>query len=38
MRRLTIIIAISFISFATWAQENSNGTIQGDFNLSTQSY
>ena len=38
MRRLTIIIASSFISFATWAQDNSNGTIQGDFNLSTQSY
>ena len=38
MRRLTIIIACSFISFITWAQDNSNGTIQGDFNLSTQSY
>ena len=38
MKRLTIIIACSFISFITWAQDNSNGTIQGDFNLSTQSY
>ena len=38
MKRLTIIIASSFISFTTWAQDNSNGTIQGDFNLSTQSY
>ena len=38
MKRLTIIIACSFISFTTWAQDNSNGTIQGDFNLSTQSY
>ena len=38
MKRLTIIIACSFISFITLAQENSNGTIQGDFNLSTQSY
>ena len=38
MKRLTIIIACSFISFITWAQDNSNGTVQGDFNLSTQSY
>ena len=38
MKRLIIIIACSFISFITWAQDNSNGTIQGDFNLSTQSY
>ena len=38
MKRLTIIIACSFISFITWAQDNSNGTIQGDFNISTQSY
>ena len=38
MKRLTIIIACSFISFMAWAQDNSNGTIQGDFNLSTQSY
>ncbi len=38
MKRLTIIIACSFIPFITWAQDNSNGTIQGDFNLSTQSY
>ena len=38
MKRLTIIIACSFISFTTWAQNNSNGTIQGDFNISTQSY
>lgn len=38
MKRLTIIIACSFISFITLAQDNSNGTIQGDFNLSTQSY
>ena len=38
MKRLTIIIACNFISFITWAQDNSNGTIQGDFNLSTQSY
>lgn len=38
MKRLTIIIAFSFISFITWAQDNSNGNIQGDFNLSTQSY
>ena len=38
MKRLTIIIACSFISFITSAQDNSNGTIQGDFNLSTQSY
>jgi hypothetical protein len=38
MKRLTIIIACSFISFITWAQDNSNGTIQGDFNLTTQSY
>jgi hypothetical protein len=38
MKRLTIIISCSFISFITWAQDNSNGTIQGDFNLSTQSY
>ena len=38
MKRLTIIIACSFISFITWAQDNSNGTIQVDFNLSTQSY
>ena len=38
MKRLTIIIACSFFSFLTWAQDNSNGTIQGDFNLSTQSY
>ncbi len=38
MKRLTIIIVCSFISFITWAQDNSNGTIQGDFNLSTQSY
>ena len=37
MKRLTIIFC-SFISFITWAQDNSNGTIQGDFNLSTQSY
>ncbi len=38
MKRLTIIIAFSFIAFITWAQDNSNGNIQGDFNLSTQSY
>ncbi|NDG51609.1 MAG: hypothetical protein EBY39_01100 [Flavobacteriia bacterium] len=38
MKRLTIFIACSFISFITWAQDNSNGTVQGDFNLSTQSY
>ena len=38
MKRLIIIIACGFISFITWAQDNSNGTIQGDFNLSTQSY
>jgi len=38
MKRLTIIITCNFISFITWAQDNSNGTIQGDFNLSTQSY
>ncbi|MBL6663066.1 MAG: hypothetical protein ISP71_03080 [Flavobacteriales bacterium] len=38
MKRLTIIITCSFFSFITWAQDNSNGTIQGDFNLSTQSY
>ncbi len=38
MKRLTIIIACSFIPFITWAQDNSNGTIQGDFNLSIQSY
>ena len=38
MKRLTIIIACSFISFISWAQDNSKGTIQGDFNLSTQSY
>ena len=37
MKRLTFI-AFSFIPFITWAQDNSNGTIQGDFNLSTQSY
>ncbi len=37
MKRLTFI-AFSFIPFLTWAQDNSNGTIQGDFNLSTQSY
>ncbi len=37
MKRL-IIIACSFISFLTWAQDNSNGSIQGDFNLRTQSY
>ena len=37
MKRLTFI-AFSFIPLITWAQDNSNGTIQGDFNLSTQSY
>lgn len=38
MKRLTTIFTCSFISFITLAQDNSNGTIQGDFNLSTQSY
>ena len=37
MKRLTFI-AFCFIPLITWAQDNSNGTIQGDFNLSTQSY
>ena len=37
MKRLTII-ACSFIHLINFAQDNSNGTIQGDFNLSTQSY
>ena len=37
MKRLTII-ACSFIPLINFAQDNSNGTIQGDFNLSTQSY
>ena len=38
MKRLSVIIACSFIPFINSAQDNSNGTIQGDFNLSTQSY
>ena len=37
MKRLTII-ACSFIHLINFAQDNSNGTIQGDFNLNTQSY
>ena len=38
MRTLTLIIVCSLIPFITWAQDNSNGTIQGDFNFSAQSY
>ncbi|MAZ54850.1 MAG: hypothetical protein CMP55_03495 [Flavobacteriales bacterium] len=38
MKKLTIIIACSFISYLTRSQDNSNGTFQGDFNLSAQSY
>ncbi len=38
MKRLSVIIACSFIPFINSAQDNSNGNIQGDFNLSTQSY
>ena len=38
MKKLTIIIACSFISYLTQSQDNSNGTFQGDFNLSAQSY
>ena len=38
MKRLSVIIACSFIPLINSAQDNSNGNIQGDFNLSTQSY
>jgi hypothetical protein len=38
MRTLTLIIVCSLIPFITWAQDNSNGTIQVDFNFSAQSY
>ena len=38
MRTLTLIIVCSLIPFITWAQDNSNGTIQSDFNFSAQSY
>ena len=38
MKKLTIIIACGFISYLTRSQDNSNGTFQGDFNLSAQSY
>ena len=38
MKRFTIAIACSFITFLSWAQDNPNGSIQGDFNFSAQSY
>ena len=38
MKRLIVIITCSFIPFINSAQDNSNGNIQGNFNLSTQSY
>lgn len=38
MKKLSVVIALSFIPFTIWAQDNSSGTIQGDFNLSAQSY
>jgi hypothetical protein len=38
MRRLPIIIACSIIHYLSWAQDNQSGTIQGDFNLSAQTY
>ena len=38
MRTLTLIIVCGFIPFLNWAQDNQNGSIQGDFNFSAQSY
>lgn len=38
MKRFTIVISCSFITFLCWAQDNQNGSIQGDFNFSAQSY
>ena len=38
MRTLTLIIVCSFFPFINWAQDNQNGSIQGDFNFSAQSY
>jgi len=38
MRLLNLILAFSCIPFLTWAQDNQNGNIQGDFNFSAQSY
>jgi len=38
MRTLTLILVCGFIPFLNWAQDNQNGSIQGDFNFSAQSY